>query len=93
MSQTTEQKATKDAEKAQKAAEKAAQAAAGEQNQSDADEKLVETQQIKFLRSHPGYAYWPGDTADLAAEHVELLTTGGFAELVVAAEEAPETED
>jgi len=93
MSQTAEQKAAKEAEKAQKAAEKAAKDAADKQNQPENDEKAAETQKIKFLRSHPRFAHWPGDTADLAAEHVELLTTGGFAELVVAAELKSETEE
>lgn len=88
MSQTAEEKAAKAAEKAQKAAEKAAQTAANDQNQPENGEKSTETQKIKFLRSHPHYAYWPGDMADLTAEHVKLLTTGGFAELV----DAPQTE-
>jgi hypothetical protein len=42
----------------------------------------AKTQAIKFLRTHPNYAYSSGDTADLTADHVELLTEGGFAELV-----------
>jgi hypothetical protein len=92
MSQTAEQKAAKEAEKAQKEAEKAAQDAADKQNQLENDEKPAETQQVKFLRSHPKYGYFPGSTADLTAEHVELLTTGGFAELVIAATES-ETEE
>lgn len=40
-----------------------------------------ETQSLVFKRSHPAYAYWPGDKADLTAEHVKLLVDGGFAEL------------
>jgi len=89
MSQTAEQKAAK----AQKAAEKAAQEAANEQSQPETGEKSTETQQVKFLRSHPRYAYWPGDTTDLTAGHVELLTTGGFAELVGAPETESENEE
>lgn len=81
MSQTAAQKA----EKAQKAAEKAASEAAAKQADAQSDENAPETQKIKFGRSHPGYAYWPGDTADLTAEHVTLLVEGGFAELVTEA--------
>jgi hypothetical protein len=44
--------------------------------------RVVLPQPVRFLRSHPNYAYWPGDTANLAAEHVAFLTQGGFAELV-----------
>ncbi|TVT43113.1 hypothetical protein FNT36_03200 [Hymenobacter setariae] len=93
MSQTAEQKAAKEVEKAQKEAEKAAKEAADKQNQLESGEKAAETQKIKFLRSHPRYGYWPGDTADLAAEHVELLTSGGFAELVAAPETESENEE
>jgi len=62
--------------------------------QTDAQkvENAPETQSIKFLRSHPSYAYWPGDTADLTAEHVTLLVDGGFAELIAKVDAEPETE-
>jgi hypothetical protein len=43
--------------------------------------RVVLPQSVRFKRSHPRYAYWPGDTATLAAEHVQLLISGGFAEL------------
>jgi hypothetical protein len=36
---------------------------------------------IVFLRSHPGYAYHPGNHAELADEHADLLIEGGFATL------------
>lgn len=85
MSQTAEQKAAKEAEKAQKEAK-------NKQNEAENDEKAAETQQIKFLRSHPKYGYFPGSTADLTAEHVELLTAGGFAELVAAETESENEE-
>jgi hypothetical protein len=56
-------------------------------------ENTLETQSIKFLRSHPGYAYWPGDTADLTAEHITLLVDGGFAKLVAEPDTESELED
>jgi hypothetical protein len=93
MSQTAEQKAAKEAERTQKAAEKAAKEAAEKQKQPENSESAPETQKIKFLRSHPRYAYWPGDTAALTTEHVELLTTGGFAELVGTPETDSENEE
>jgi hypothetical protein len=67
--------------------------AASEQIGPQPAENAPETQPIKFLRSHPGYAYWPGDTADLTAEHVTLLVDGGFAELVAEPDAEPDTED
>lgn len=62
---------------------------ASEQPDDQTAENAAETQSIKFLRSHPGYAYWPGDTADLTAEHITLLVDGGFAKLV----DEPDTEE
>lgn len=62
---------------------------ASEQSDDQTAENAPETQSIKFLRSHPGYAYWPGDTADLTAEHITLLVDGGFAKLV----DEPDTEE
>jgi hypothetical protein len=50
--------------------------------------RVVLPQSVRFMRSHPGYAYWPGDTAALAAEHVQLLVSGGFAELVTESKSA-----
>jgi outer membrane biosynthesis protein TonB len=52
-----------------------------------------DTKKLKFLRSHPGYAYWPGDTAALTAEHVTLLVDGGFAELADEPDAESEHED
>lgn len=43
--------------------------------------EIAETQSLVFKRSHPGYAYWPGDAASLTGEHAKLLLAGGFAEL------------
>ncbi len=86
MSQTAQQKAAK-------AAEKTAKDAENEQNQLESGENGLETQKIKFLRSHPRYGYWPGNTADLTAEHVTLLVEGKFAELVADAESNSETEE
>lgn len=37
------------------------------------------TKAIVFERSHPSYAYWPGNYAELADEHADLLLDGGFA--------------
>ena len=51
-----------------------------------AQAKAAETQRLVFKRTHPAYAYWPGDRADLTAEHVNLLVEGGFAELAPANE-------
>ena len=51
-----------------------------------AQAKAAKTQSLVFKRTHPGYAYWPGDTADLTAEHVKLLVDGGFAELAPTSE-------
>jgi hypothetical protein len=67
--------------------------AASDQIGDQTAENKLETQKIKFLRSHPGYAYWPGDTADLTADHVTLLVDGGFAELVGEPDSETDTED
>ena len=67
--------------------------AASAQTDDQPTENAPETQPTKFLRSHPSYAYWPGDTADLTAEHVTLLVGGGFAELVAEPVAKPETEE
>jgi hypothetical protein len=66
---------------------------ASAQTDDQTAENALETQSIKFLRSHPSYAYWPGDTADLTAEHVTLLVDGGFAELVAEPAADTDTED
>jgi len=88
MPDSAEQKAAKKAAKEKEAADKAAQGGAADQVSTASEAKEVETQKIKFLRTHPNYAYWPGDEADLTAEHVEFLTNGGFAELVTEDETA-----
>jgi hypothetical protein len=90
MSQTAQQKAAAEKAKAEKDTQKQTNEAA---KTAESDAKPAETQKIKFLRSHPRYGYWPGDTADLTADHVELLTTGGFAELAVAPESESNNEE
>ena len=51
-------------------------------------EKAKDTQKIKILRSHPGYGYVPGETAELTPNHVETLVGGGFAELITESQPA-----
>jgi len=37
----------------------------------------METLKIKFIKSHPGFAYFAGDSAELRADHVETLIASG----------------
>lgn len=37
------------------------------------------TKEITFLRSHPGFGYWPGDTAEVDTDKATELIAGGFA--------------
>ena len=81
MSQTAEQKAAADKAKADKAAaDKLAAEQKAAADKEEADKKAAETTEITFKRSHPAYAYWPGDKAEINAEKAAELIEGGFAE-------------
>lgn len=57
----------------EKAEEGAQIKAAQEKESADFRQKIV------FERSHPDFAYWPGDKATLSPEHTANLVNGGFA--------------
>jgi hypothetical protein len=44
------------------------------------DEKPKGLKKIKVLRSHPDYAYHPGEEGELPTEKAEFLIKGGFAQ-------------
>lgn len=46
---------------------------------SDAPAAPPKTAKIVFLRSHPGFGNWPGDTADVEAVAAAALVAEGFA--------------
>jgi hypothetical protein len=100
------EKPKKEADKGEKKPKKDEKAKESTKKVADAAKKLVDTaldeagkqvaredtKKIKVLRSHPEFAYHPGEEGELPADKADFLIAGGFAQPLVPAI-TDETED